>query len=140
MLSHFARLRPWIPFYEETLNRKEKPKSRFYKTNFRSSFSTPVSENLYLKKNYRDKIFKSIVESELIEKLEFKYSDLPFYFLKFWFEDIYNKPLDLLAEERIFNKLQLERTMFNPYKKLKLDEIVPTYFLILLKLPLYYKL
>ena len=118
MLSHFARLRPWIPFYEETLNRKEKPKSRFYKTNFRSSFSTPVSENLYLKKNYRDKIFKSIVESELIEKLEFKYSDLPFYFLKFWFEDIYNKPLDLLAEERIFNKLQLERTMFNPYKKL----------------------
>ncbi len=31
-----------------------------------------------------------------------------------------------MAEERIFNKLQLERTMFNPYKKLKLDEIVPT--------------
>ena len=61
----------------------------------------------------------------MIEKLEFKYSDLPFYFLKFWFEDIYNKPLDILAEERIFNKLQLERTMFNPYKKLSLDEIVP---------------
>ena len=31
MLSHYARLRPWIPFYKETLNRKEKPKSRFYK-------------------------------------------------------------------------------------------------------------
>ena len=60
------------------------------------------------------------------ERLEFKYSDLPFYFLKFWFEEIYNKPLDLLAEERIFNKLQLERTMFNPYKKIKLDEIVPS--------------
>ncbi len=126
MLSHYARLRPWIPFYEETLNRKEKPKTRFYKTNLRSSFSTPVTENLFLKRNYKEKIFKSIVESELIEKLEFKYSDLPFYFLKFWFEDIYSKPLDILAEERIFNKLKLERTMFNPYKKLSLDEIVPS--------------
>ncbi len=126
MLSHYARLRPWIPFYEETLNRKEKPKSRFYKINSRSSFSTPVTENLFLKRNYEEKIFKSIVDSELIEKLEFKYSDLPFYFLKFWFEDIYSKPLDVLAEERIFNKLKLERTMFNPYKKLSLDEIVPS--------------
>ena len=68
MLSHFARLRPWIPFYEETLNRKEKPKTRLYKTNSRSSFSTPVTENLFLKRNYEEKIFKSIVDSELIEK------------------------------------------------------------------------
>ena len=126
MLSHYARLKPWIPFYEETLNSREKPKTRFYKTNSRSSFSTPVTENLYLKRNYEKKIFKSIVDSELIEKLEFKYSDLPFYFLKFWFEDIYSKPLDILAEERIFNKLKLERTMFNPYKKISLDQIVPS--------------
>ena len=41
-------------------------------------------------------------------------------------EDIYNKPLDLIAKERIFNKLNLKRTMFNPYKIFKLDEIVPT--------------
>ena len=126
MLSHYARLKPWIPFYEETLNNKEKPKTRFYKNNYRSSFSIPVTENLYLKKKYEEKIFESIIESELIEKLEFKYSDLPFYFLKFWFEGMYDKPLDLLAEERIFNNLGLERTMFNPYKRLSLDEIVPS--------------
>ena len=126
MLSHYARLTPWIPFYEETLNNKEKPRSRFYKSNLRSSFNTPVTENLFLKNNYREKIFKSIIDSDLIDKLEFKYSDLPFYFLKFWFEDIYNKPLDLIAKERIFNKLNLERTMFNPYKYLSLDEIVPS--------------
>ena len=69
MLSHYARLRPWIPFYEETLDRKEKPKSRFYKRNSKSSFSIPVSENLFLRTNYREKIFKSIIDSELIDKL-----------------------------------------------------------------------
>jgi len=126
MLSHYARLRPWIPFYEETLDRKEKPKSRFYKSNSKSSFSTPVSENLYLKTNYREKIFKSIINSELRDDLEYKYSDLPFYFLKFWFEDKYNTPLNILANQRIFKRLGLKRTMFNPHEKISLNEIVPS--------------
>ena len=126
MLSHYARLRPWIPFYEETLDRKEKPKSRFYKRNSKSSFSIPVSENLFLKTNYREKIFKSIIDSELRDELEYKYSDLPFYFLKFWFEDKYNKPLNVLANERIFSRLGLKRTMFNPHEKINLNEIVPS--------------
>ena len=126
MLSHYARLRPWIPFYEETLDSKEKPKSRFYKSNSKSSFSTPVSENLFLKTNYREKIFKSIINSELREDLEYKYSDLPFYFLKFWFEDKYNIPLNVLANDRVFKRLGLKRTMFNPHKKISLDEIVPS--------------
>ena len=126
MLSHYARLRPWIPFYEETLDRKEKPKSRFYKSNSKSSFSTPVSENLYLRTNYREKIFKSIINSELRDDLEYKYSDLPFYFLKFWFEDKYNTPLNILANQRIFKRLGLKRTMFNPHEKISLNEIVPS--------------
>ena len=126
MLSHYARLRPWIPFYEETLDNNEKPKSRFYKRNSKSSFSTQVSENLFLKTNYREKIFKSIINSELREELEYKYSDLPFYFLKFWFEDMYNKPLNILANDRVFSKLGLKRTMFNPHQKINLNEIVPS--------------
>ena len=126
MLSHYARLRPWIPFYEETLDRKEKPKSRFYKSNSKSSFSTPVSENLYLRTNYREKIFKSIINSDLRDNLEYKYSDLPFYFLKFWFEDKYNTPLNILANQRIFKRLGLKRTMFNPHEKISLNEIVPS--------------
>ena len=126
MLSHYARLRPWIPFYEETLDNNEKPKSRFYKRNSKSSFSTQVSENLFLKTNYREKIFKSIINSELREELEYKYSDLPFYFLKFWFEDMYNKPLNILANDRVFSKLGLKRTMFNPHEKINLNEIVPS--------------
>ena len=126
MLSHYARLRPWIPFYEETLDRKEKPKSRFYKSNSKSSFSTPVSENLYLRTNYREKIFKSIINSELRDNLEYKYSDLPFYFLKFWLEDKYNTPLNILANQRIFKRLGLKRTMFNPHEKISLNEIVPS--------------
>ena len=75
MLSHYARLRPWIPFYKETLNKKEKPKNRFYKKKQRKRFSTTVSSNLFLKNKYQEDIFDLIIKSELRDTLEFKYSD-----------------------------------------------------------------
>ena len=126
MLSHYARLRPWIPFYKETLNRKEKPKSRFYKKKERKRFSTTVSNNLFLKNKYQEDIFDLIIESELRDTLEFKYSDLPFYLIKYWIEDRYQEKLDVLAEKRIFEKLNLKRTMFNPFQKISIDNVVPS--------------
>ena len=126
MLSHYARLRPWIPFYKETLNRKEKPKNRFYKNKQRKRFSTPVSNNLFLKNKYQEDIFDLIIESELRDTLEFKYSDLPFYLIKYWIEDKYKEGLDVLADERIFKKLNLKKTMFNPYQKISIHNVVPS--------------
>ena len=126
MLSHYARLRPWIPFYEETLNRKEKPKSRFYKKKQRKRFSTVVSNNLFLKNKYQEDIFDLIISSELRDTLEFKYSDLPFYLIKYWIEDKYQEGLDVLAHKRIFQKLNLKNTMFNPFQKISIDNVVPS--------------
>ncbi len=126
MLSHYAKLRPWIPFYKETLNRKEKPKSRFYKKKERKRFSTEVSNNLFLKNKYQEEIFDLIIESELRDTLEFKYSDLPFYLIKYWMEDKYQESLDMLAEKRIFEKLNLTKTMFNPFQKISIENVVPS--------------
>ena len=126
MLSHYARLRPWIPFYEETLNRKEKPKSRFYKKKQKKRFSTVVSNNLFLKNKYQEHIFDLIISSELRDTLEFKYSDLPFYLIKYWIEDKYQEGLDVLAHKRIFQKLNLKNTMFNPFQKISIDNVVPS--------------
>ena len=126
MLSHYARLRPWIPFYEETLNRKEKPKSRFYKKKQRKRFSTVVSNNLFLKNKYQEDIFDLIISSELRDTLEFKYSDLPFYLIKYWIEDKYQEGLDVLAHKRVFQKLNLKNTMFNPFQKISIDNVVPS--------------
>ena len=126
MLSHYARLRPWIPFYKETLNKKEKPKNRFYKKKQRKRFSTTVSSNLFLKNKYQEDIFDLIIESELRDTLEFKYSDLPFYLIKYWIEDKYQEGLDVLADKRIFRKLNLKKTMFNPYQKMSIENVVPS--------------
>jgi CubicO group peptidase (beta-lactamase class C family) len=87
---------------------------------------TRVSSNLFLKNKYQEDIFDLIIESELRDTLEFKYSDLPFYFIKYWIEDKYQEGLDVLADKRIFRKLNLKKTMFNPYQKISIDNVVPS--------------
>ena len=56
-----------------------------------------------------------------------KYSDFPFIMMQTFLEKKYNKTLDIVVKERIFDKMNLERTMFNPNKNSTLyDNIVPS--------------
>ena len=43
------------------------------------------------------------IQGYIRDTLEFKYSDLPFYFIKYWIEDKYQEGLDVLADKRIFH-------------------------------------
>ena len=43
ILSHYSRLRPWIPFYRETLNKKGFPKRSLYKKKQSKSYGLKVS-------------------------------------------------------------------------------------------------
>src|SRR5690554_1638354 len=82
MLSHYARLKAWIPFYRNTLNEKKNGVSSKYYSNLAAKeFNVKVAENLYMRQDYTDTIFKIIRESDLNRRLEYKYSDLPFYIL-----------------------------------------------------------
>lgn len=126
MLSHFAKLTPWIPFYKETLDKNKRPDRKFYRTKKSRRFPVPVSENLYLKKKYKEKIYESIEESPRLDSLYYKYSDLPFIILKEFLERRYSKPLDRLMEERFYTPLGLQHTTYNPYKKFAAAKIVPS--------------
>ena len=126
MLSHYAQLTPWIPFYKETLDNNKRPNRKFYRNKKSRRFPVAVSENLYLKKNYKEKIYKSIEESPRLDSLYYKYSDLPFIILKEFLERRYSKPLDQLMEERFYGPLGLRHTTYNPYKKFAADRIVPS--------------
>ena len=51
---------------------------------------------------------------------------MPYYLFKNYFERKYKKPLDVLANEFLYEPLGLERTLFNPWKVMSKDEIVPS--------------
>lgn len=126
MLSHYARLWPWIPFYKETLNKKGYPKKALYQSKASDKFSMRVAENLYLKSDFEKELYNQIKGSELLDTLAYKYSDLPYYLLKKFYEKSSGLPYDQLIEEQIFEPLGLDRITYTPLKKFQETEIVPS--------------
>jgi beta-glucosidase-like glycosyl hydrolase/CubicO group peptidase (beta-lactamase class C family) len=127
MLSHYARLRPWIPFYVATLDSvTKKPDPKYYRRVGTPRFSIKVAEEMYLRHDYPDSIQKIIVDSELLSTLRYRYSDLPYYILKKYIEGYYKKPLDELVQEHFYQSLGANYTTYNPSTKFSDKNIIPT--------------
>ena len=125
-LSHHAGFSPWIPFFKKTLNRFNKPRKKYYRKIKRGSFNIPVTNQLYLKESYRNEIKYMIYNSTISDSIEYKYSDLPFYLFKYYFEQENNKSLDQLIQQNFYDPIGLKRTLFNPLKKIPVGEIIPS--------------
>ena len=98
MLSHKLSF-PWIPFYEKTLNSKVYPKKSL-SVKFSKKYSLPVVSNLYLKTDFEKEMYKQI-KSTLLEKEVLKYSDLPYYILKLYFEKKYRDKFENIVYKNI---------------------------------------
>jgi len=125
MMTHHARLRPWIPFYLETITEKGVPLPDFYRKKKSKDFSTPVAENLFLRNDYRDSIFHKIDISELRDTAGYKYSGLFFYLAVEMIQKLTGKPLDEFADEQFYKPLSLQTTTYNPRKKFPKERMVP---------------
>ncbi len=122
MLSHYAKLQSWIPFYLETLEQPE----IYFKNKPDFEFSTQVADNFYVRNDYRDSIYTKIFESELRSKLEYKYSDLPFYLLQRIIENYNDESLKSSIEDKFFSKMGINRMRYLPLKYFDLEHIIPT--------------
>ncbi len=127
MLSHYARLKAWIPFYAVTIDSVTKrPSSKYYSKKSDGVFTIKVANNLYMRKDYRDSIFEQIKESELRKRLSYKYSDLPYYLLKKYLEEFYGTTLDKLVQRNLYESLGANNTTYLPLERFSKADIVPT--------------
>lgn len=127
MLSHYARLKAWIPFFRNTLNdKKNGVSSKYYSDIAGSDFNVKVAESLYMRRDYMDTIFNTIRESDLLPSLEYKYSDLPYYILKQYLERKFDKPMEIIVQENLYESLGANYTTYLPLSKFSKDNIPPT--------------
>ena len=127
MLSHYAQLKPWIPFYYATLDSVTKqPDPKYYRKTRTKGYDVEVTNTLFMRNDYKDSIQKIIRESELLSSLRYRYSDLPYYILKNYLEGFYGKPLSEITEDRFYKSLGANYTTYNPRKKFSLKDIVPS--------------
>ncbi|MEA3317862.1 MAG: serine hydrolase, partial [Bacteroidota bacterium] len=154
ILTHQARLNGWIPYYLKTLNllypEKEIYSNKFsdeypykvgkgfyvaknftfrdsiYSVTKRENYTIQIAKDLYIIDSFRDSIYDMIRESSLIDKKEYHYSDLGFYYFYKIIEDITNKNMPEYLNKNFYNKLGADRTGYLPLQRFSKDEIVPT--------------
>lgn len=127
VLSHYGRLKPYIPFYLQTLNSGTKaPSADFYRREKSDKFNIKVADSLYLLSTYSDSIFDIIAHSDLLKKKEYKYSDLGYFIFKEYIENYYKSDLNELTQLHFYRSLGANRTTYNPLEKFSKNDIVPT--------------
>lgn len=127
MLSHFARLKPWIPFYKSTLDSvTNTPISKFFSSKKTKKYPIQISQNSFLRIDFTDTIHQNIVDSELLEEKKYRYSDLPYYFLKDFLESYYDVPLDELIQQRFYNAIGANMSTYKPIEKFDKSQLIPT--------------
>jgi len=127
MLSHYARFKAWIPFYAHTIDSVTKlPDTKYYRKKADETFSIKVANDLYMRKDYRDTIYKLIKESDLRSRKGYKYSDLPYYLLKKYLEDFYGSPMEHLLQRSYYKSLGANYTTYKPLEKFSKADITPT--------------
>jgi beta-glucosidase-like glycosyl hydrolase/CubicO group peptidase (beta-lactamase class C family) len=154
VLTHQARLKSWIPFYYKTLqplypdqnllnsefspeypykigNHSYMAKNFLYADNVYSrtpsdSFSVQVADDLFIREDYTDSIFRWIDQSELLDKKDYVYSDLGYYYFYRIIEQITASPLEDHVRQAFYEPLGAFNTGYLPLERFDRKQIVPT--------------
>jgi len=128
IMAHMGGLKPWIPFYRPTLSgeKKKVPSKEYYKTSPQNGFEIPVADHLFLRNDYQDTMYRKVFSSGLRDTKDYRYSDLAFYIMNKTVQNISGYQVDGYAEINFYNPLGLRNTMFNPYRHVDMQHIVPS--------------
>jgi len=127
VLTHQARLKAWIPFYLRTIdNTTGKLDTTWYSDKYSEIFNLQVAENIYIKKEYTDTIYKRIYASTLRSTKKYKYSDMGFYIFYKIIDSLTHENPAKYLEETFYNPLGASTLGYNPIKKFNKDSIMPT--------------
>ena len=126
ILLHQAGLVAYIPFYKETLEADGSPSPTYYSKIKTDSFSIRVANNMYMRTDWRDTLYKRILESHLGRTNKYIYSDNDFIFLGKIVEAISGKPLNEYVADNFYRPLGLTTAGFKPFERFPLSRIVPT--------------
>ncbi|MEL6671739.1 MAG: serine hydrolase [Bacteroidota bacterium] len=126
MLAHQARLQPYITFYKKTLNGRGAYKRKYFREDSSARYPVRVYENLYLRADFKDKMYQQIRKSPLYANTEYMYSGLSFLIYPEIVKNLTGHEFGAYLRKYFYDPLGARRLTFNPWEKFPADEIVPT--------------
>lgn len=153
ILSHQAGLTPWIPFYQSTMepldtsrslvsnnwsptyalkigpsayaNRNVKYVDSLYEKTYSPAYPIQVAEDLYLRRDRKDSVYRAICESPLLEP-EYLYSDLGYYMLQQVIEQECDTMLYPYSWYNFYEPMGANTLGYLPLSRFPTQRIVPT--------------
>jgi len=127
ILLHQAGLVPFITFYKETIDTATGiPNPAIYSEQRKAGFDVRVANNMYMRNDWNDTIFKRILASPVNPSPSYVYSDNDFIFLGKVIEAITGMTLDEYVRKTFYDKMGLSTTGFKPRNRFPLQQLVPT--------------
>ena len=125
VLTHQARLTPWIPFYTHVAPKGVLDTALFRKKK-EAGFSIQVAENIFIIDSYKDSILLEIAESDLLKRKKYKYSDIGMYLMREIIEKQSGVDFDKYCDSVFYKPLYMQHTLFNPLSIYNSSQIAPT--------------
>jgi beta-glucosidase-like glycosyl hydrolase/CubicO group peptidase (beta-lactamase class C family) len=125
VMTHQAGLQAWIPFYLKTLH-KGQPDPAIYQHHPSEKYPLRVAEELYIRKDYPDLVYRAIMDAPLQPTRDYKYSDMGFYLLRRIIEKETGEPMEETLSASFYRPLGLSTTGYLPRKRFPASRIMPT--------------
>ncbi|MDR1171550.1 MAG: serine hydrolase [Bacteroidales bacterium] len=154
VLTHQARLQPFIGFYLQTmepldstkrllasvasplyairlgpgtyLNSRRRFKDGYYAASEDGKHRLQVADAMYVASSYRDTVFNGIRDSKLLAKKQYKYSDLGFIMLARVIERLGEMPLEEFTAQHFYNRLGATTLGYLPTERFPQGRMAPT--------------
>ena len=81
MLAHRAGLTPYIVFWRDMLDDDGRRKKNSFAFGYSRDYPIKITDNLFIHKDYKEKMYKAIKKSEVDDPGKYRYSGLLFLLL-----------------------------------------------------------
>lgn len=126
ILAHQAGLKPWIPYWTTAIKKNGKYKWRTLKNKETKNYNIKITDNLFLHKNYKKKIYKAICKSPVSEIKEYKYSGLAFYIFPEIVSSLTEMDYETYLKKEIYEPIGATTLTYNPQRFFSKERIIPT--------------
>ncbi|HSI71500.1 MAG TPA: glycoside hydrolase family 3 N-terminal domain-containing protein [Gillisia sp.] len=124
ILTHQAGFKPWIPFWKNTLRKNGSYRWSTIKKDSSSRYPIKITDEMYLHRNYPDRIVKEIRKSPVSGEKKYVYSDFFFILAPRVVESMTEKDFSEYLQQNFYKPLGAATLGFNP--EFPKERIVPT--------------
>ncbi len=126
ILAHQARLASWIPFWQMALDKHKHLSPSVFSNAPSGEFNVRVSQGLYMNSRFREIMYDTIRNSELLPRSKYLYSGLSFYLYPDIIRNLTGEPYEMYVRDTFYRPLGAYTITYNPYKYFPIENIVPT--------------